>query len=932
MIRKNFILRSLCAGILLLYVAFLEAATPYCGTPLTNGDKVVYLTCTMTDVNTYKILIVGEGLDGLSGSYVHVNGRGEYYLNGDHMEVAEDGTSISCVIESTTPPQFYTPLYVLMPLEVNFGTPSDIDWSGCTHDIEPPVMGTVALYGEPTYNSAQLEVLGATDDLAVVAYHVVDAVNGYDMVIVPEGDLLTLSGLQPETVYNFTVSAMDGSNQESSNTASISLKTEAFVYHEYVMMHLNDDNFYNSEACIVVTLQKERGNSFSVTVSPYRAETVIDYVSVNVVNQNKSANIGEAGSGVSVSGEKIIFTDLASLTDLSLEIFWHTPSLGEGGSWLVSISSVLESELYRGDPCCDQIDIASGLSIRYKVETYNDTTHFMVIPVNKTSLTDVQLMLKDGSTYPMSLSGGAWRYEFPNTEELSYCFQLNGTEQTEYLVHLPFDNQECYVNADIDYTEDWAGANLILENGTFSNNHSDAYLMNLMLVGATAFENNGSITILGNLIIGSDTEAATQWLKTGKVKVYGKVLACIDFPEGGLWYPNMIPYDFIDIYADQWGTIPVCNNNGSVSGEQIKYVAAQYGIIGNNQIPSWSWVNGDLIAGENYFLAVAENNERLYFELPKTEAKTRFSQQEEVVNIEMGSDLFTGWNFIANPLQQDAVLNTENAFFYQYNPQSDNYSVLPINDHVTVSPFYSFIVKANNETNETTTASFHVIDESGNNQRTKQDGAQDIVLEVDGYKTYLRFDKDATINYDVLMDAPYLFGGDLSIGLYTKNDIYYAINTLPLGENSVSLGYVLSEGEHILSWNMENQASINTCYLYDTFTEQWIDMQEEAYYVFDNEENGKVDGRFLLVLDYSNSTSGEVTTSFIDQIDSEASFRLIGNVLEINVQQPTLCKVVDVMGRIVAYGRITSNVSVQLGGKGMYVLCLGEEKHKIVVL
>ena len=169
------LMKSLVLGAMMVGGSFLHA-TQYCETPLTSGDHTIYLSCQKFSEGNYQILIEGEGLTGIGGSYVNANGVGGYYLNGDHMIVAEDGSSITCNITSTTDPSFYTPLYVIISGagEVSFTAPADIEWGTCgdvVADTEAPVMGTATLSGTPTHNSAQIQVSGATDNVAVTAYN-----------------------------------------------------------------------------------------------------------------------------------------------------------------------------------------------------------------------------------------------------------------------------------------------------------------------------------------------------------------------------------------------------------------------------------------------------------------------------------------------------------------------------------------------------------------------------------------------------------------------------------------------------------------------------------------------------------------------------------------------------------------------------------------
>lgn len=323
-------------------------AKQYCSEPLTNGTNTIFLTCQKLSEGNYQILIEGEGLTGLGGSYVNANGVGGYYLNGDHQSVAADGTSITCNISSTTDPTFYTPLYVIIEGvgEVPFGQPSDIEWGTCGDvetDTEAPVMGTATLLGTPTHNSAQIQVSGATDNVGVTAYHAVDASNEYDAVLVPAENVLTLSGLKANTTYNLTITAKDAYGNESENSATVTLTTASLVYYNFPTGHLSDPNFGDPSGRILLTIQKESATaiSFIIRRATEDATQPIDFI--NIIVNGVGQSLGDKTQ--SVEGEKLRFDNLASLNNMTITVQWHTPALGDG-IWSTNEFTVNESELY----------------------------------------------------------------------------------------------------------------------------------------------------------------------------------------------------------------------------------------------------------------------------------------------------------------------------------------------------------------------------------------------------------------------------------------------------------------------------------------------------------------------------------------------------------------------------------------------------------
>ena len=101
--------------------------------------------------------------------------------------------------------------------------------TNCTvEDTEKPVMGTATLLSN-TYDIAIVEVT-ATDDMEVAKYRVVDESNDYDKSFKPADGKITIIGLTPSTKYTLTITAIDLADNESENSATVEVTTEAHNY------------------------------------------------------------------------------------------------------------------------------------------------------------------------------------------------------------------------------------------------------------------------------------------------------------------------------------------------------------------------------------------------------------------------------------------------------------------------------------------------------------------------------------------------------------------------------------------------------------------------------------------------------------------------------------------------------------------------------
>lgn len=91
---------------------------------LVNGDNTVYVTPLKDGKGNYQLIIKGSNLNGLGGSFWRINGEGS-----DMRSSITSSTNSKMVItvKSSSEPEIYTPLYVMMPGEVNFGS-LELDW------------------------------------------------------------------------------------------------------------------------------------------------------------------------------------------------------------------------------------------------------------------------------------------------------------------------------------------------------------------------------------------------------------------------------------------------------------------------------------------------------------------------------------------------------------------------------------------------------------------------------------------------------------------------------------------------------------------------------------------------------------------------------------------------------------------------------------
>lgn len=105
----------------------------------TAGGHTIHLDASYVDIDgtnkTYTLVITStDNMEGLGGSFWNVNGVGaDMRTNAGTSSyiVSGDKKTITCQVQSNSAPNIYTPLYVLMPGEINFGSVT-LNWEDRT--------------------------------------------------------------------------------------------------------------------------------------------------------------------------------------------------------------------------------------------------------------------------------------------------------------------------------------------------------------------------------------------------------------------------------------------------------------------------------------------------------------------------------------------------------------------------------------------------------------------------------------------------------------------------------------------------------------------------------------------------------------------------------------------------------------------------------
>lgn len=337
---KKHFLKSFALIAMLFSALTLSAAEQYCHKEMTSGDKTIYVTGQSLGGDQYQLIIESDGeMAGLGGSFINVNGVGGYQLNKEgNFELSADKKTITCNITSTVPPTHYTPLYVLMPGEVNFGQP-DIDYSQTcassgdeTPDTEAPVM-TSATFVSASDKSVVIAV-EATDNVKVASY------------LVKNGDVelgtftavnnnITVTGLEPSTTYQLTVFAKDATGNISTEGKTVEFTTDAPPTNPYCnkeIGHFGAENADSNSFILLSVGYDGYGHTIvNIKQDKNKNSAMFDYINIVGIKET-GADIDNGGSDEMAIMFKTPTADENGNIKFTLQ--WST--VGWGGRWQIN--------------------------------------------------------------------------------------------------------------------------------------------------------------------------------------------------------------------------------------------------------------------------------------------------------------------------------------------------------------------------------------------------------------------------------------------------------------------------------------------------------------------------------------------------------------------------------------------------------------------
>lgn len=313
------------------------------GLELTAGGHTILLNAYHYVADSrYELVITSEDvMKGLGGSFWYVNGEGTDMRS--NVVVSQDGHTLTCSATSSSAPQIYTPLYVMMPGEVNFGSVT-LDWQEIG-EVSNEVVVTVS------GNTALVTGAVSADDVATI---VSDA--GSSAIIDLTSATLSESITIKPTNKNAIV-VVDGTERTSDKIAQLGETKNIVVYDgtyrraaDGVVITLVDDNASQPAYDFVIDAQQD-GISYTRTIAAGAYASVNSPAPITIPNSLAiykatdattseitftKQSVGGIGANESVilhnpTGEAVVLTSEVAKIDLNLTANPGGATIGESG-------------------------------------------------------------------------------------------------------------------------------------------------------------------------------------------------------------------------------------------------------------------------------------------------------------------------------------------------------------------------------------------------------------------------------------------------------------------------------------------------------------------------------------------------------------------------------------------------------------------------
>ena len=211
------------------------------GQEFVNGTHSIFVQA-FHDVgtNNYELIITSEEqMEGMGGSFWNVNGEGADMRN--TLVISGDKKTMTIVVESTSAPNIYTPLYILMPGEISF-TPVTLEWiervkDGLYVDVESTtatVIGTIAAGDITNLKTAAGDASIVDVSRATISSTVaLEATNPNAVVIATDAQKTSLTGTKNLVIKDgstYTADVITYTDQPGTVPADLAITTGEVSY------------------------------------------------------------------------------------------------------------------------------------------------------------------------------------------------------------------------------------------------------------------------------------------------------------------------------------------------------------------------------------------------------------------------------------------------------------------------------------------------------------------------------------------------------------------------------------------------------------------------------------------------------------------------------------------------------------------------------
>ena len=281
-------------------------------------------------------------------------------------------------------------------------------------DTEKPVITSATPKTPIAHNEVQITMV-ASDNVGIVSYEVKDDAKGVSATCVPVDNVITVSNLQEQTIYNLSIVAVDavGNKSDAYAMAAFTTGVNPYIPHESAPVPTRDAEdvlaFYSDAYTPVINLWgKNQWTGVTYSENNISGNKYLHYAG-NITNLgwefgvNAGANVEGISSGVDCSAMEYLHIDIWGFENGTIRVIpvWGGTDLVNDKGLNTNADYYAEVQINAGEWNSVDIPLATGFQPESRKHDFTSIFQFKFAECNNTVAIDNVYFWKSAGTLPV---------------------------------------------------------------------------------------------------------------------------------------------------------------------------------------------------------------------------------------------------------------------------------------------------------------------------------------------------------------------------------------------------------------------------------------------------------------------------------------------------------------------------------------------------